>query len=99
MDILTFLLSTFVTQDELQASDVDRVGVFLAQWLVLLGEESLALQTVITYLKRDKKRKEHPIQTDELCHNHSECQIMVLFYAQIYSKSKNYLFFRDPLFM
>lgn len=49
MDILTFLLSTFVTQDELQASDVNRVGVFLAQWLVLLGEESLALQTVITY--------------------------------------------------
>lgn len=43
MDILTFLLSTFVTQDELQVSDVDRVGMLLAQWLVLLGEESLAL--------------------------------------------------------
>lgn len=49
MDILTSLLSTFVTQDELQVSDIDRVGVFLAQWLVLLGEESLALQTVTTY--------------------------------------------------
>lgn len=60
MDILTFLLSTFVTQDELQVSDVDRVGVFLAQWLVLLGEESLALQTVITYLKWDKKKKRTP---------------------------------------
>lgn len=49
MDILTILLGTFVTQDELQVSDVDRMGMFLAQWLVLLGEESLALQTVTTY--------------------------------------------------
>lgn len=55
MDILTFLLSTFVTQNELQVSDVDRVGMFPAQWLVLLGEESLALQTVTTYLKWGKK--------------------------------------------
>lgn len=50
MDILTFLSArTFVTQDELHVSDVDRVSVFLAQRLVLLGEESLTLQTVITY--------------------------------------------------
>ena len=31
--------------------------MFLAEWLVLLGEESLTLQTVITYLKWDRAYK------------------------------------------
>lgn len=51
------MLSTFATQDELRASDVDRMSVLLAQWFVLLGEESLTLQTVTTYLKGDKKER------------------------------------------
>lgn len=98
MDILTFLLSTAVIQDHLQVSDVDRVGMFLAQWLVLLGEKSLALQTVTTYLKWDKKRKEHPIQMN--------CAITIQNARSWYCSMYKYIqrvriafSFRDPLSM
>lgn len=99
MDILTSLLSTFVTQDELQVSDIDRVGVFLAQWLVLLGEESLALQTVTTYLKWSKKQKNTHIRW----FNYT---ITIQNTKSWYCSMRNYIqrvritfSFRDPLFL
>lgn len=73
------------------------MSMFLAQWLVLLGEESLTLQTVITYLKWDKKKEKRSSNSEEgitpyRMLNHGIC-------AQICSKNKNYyIFLRDALF-
>lgn len=57
--------------------------MFLAEWLVLLGEESLTLQTVITYLKWDQKEKNKQKEINQFrwmnCTTHySECLVMAL---------------------
>lgn len=57
--------------------------MFLAEWLVLLGEESLTLQTVITYLKWDQKEKNNQKEINQFrwmnCTTHySECLVMAL---------------------
>lgn len=77
--------------------------MFLAQRLILLGEESLTLQTVTAYLKWDQKENVAQLRWMNYTTCYSECLIMALHYAPVYSKIKNYYFFyffflRDILF-
>lgn len=59
----------------------------------------MTLQTITTYLKWDKKEKITQFRCMYDTIHYSECQIVALIYAQIYSNSKSYyLFVRDTIF-
>lgn len=63
--------------------------MFLAQGLVLLGEESLTLQTVTAHLKWDKKRKITQLRCVIHTVHWSGSPTLTPCYAQMHSKNEN----------